>query len=154
MREEIRKLLPEGHALKESKPHEKWAQFVVNPASNKLREMRVSCRQIKQEEEDRRRTKKGEKKCGGEPEKEGEGSVREIVIEVIGRAEREGEIRTMVRELVERAIGPERQKGEEKDEMGHEKEREQKGNEEREENERNTQWKNRDRDNVAIGKRT
>ena len=149
--------------MKESKPHEKWAQFVVNPASNKLREMRVSCRQIKQEKEekrkqqekeDRRRTKKGEKKCGGETEKEGERSVREIVIEVIGKAEKEGEIRSMVKELVERVIGTERQKGEEKDEMGQEKEREKEGNDKREENERNTRWKNRDREDVAKGIRT
>ena len=167
LREEIRKLLPEGHALKESKPHEKWAQFVVNPASNKLREMRVSCRQIKQEKEekrkqqekeDRRRTKKGEKKCGGETEKEGERSVRETVIEVIGKAEKEGEIRSMVKELVEelveRVIGTERQKGEEKDEMGQEKEGEKERNEEREEKERNTRWKDRDREDVAKGIRT
>ena len=69
----------------------------------------MSCRQIKQEKEekrkqqekeDRRRTKKGEKKCGGETEKKGERSVREIVIEVIGKAEKEGEIRSMVKELV------------------------------------------------------
>ena len=113
---------------------------MVNPASNKLREMWVSCRQIKREKEEkmkqqevevRRKTKKGAKKCGGETEKEGERSVREILLEVIGRAEREGEIKTMVRKLVERAINPERQKGEEKDEMDNEKEKDQKENEER-----------------------
>ena len=52
--------------------------------------------------------------------------MRETVIEVIGKAEKEGEIRSMVKELVEelveRVIGTERQKGEEKDEMGQEKE--------------------------------
>ena len=49
LREEIRKRLTEGHALREKGPQEKWAQFVVNPASNKLGEMRISVRKIKQE---------------------------------------------------------------------------------------------------------
>ena len=58
LKEKIRKELPEHHALKKEGPHEKWAQFVVNPASNKLGDMRISVRKIRQEKEEKKKERK------------------------------------------------------------------------------------------------
>ena len=58
-----REKLPEDHTLKKKGPHEKWAQFVVNPASNKLGDMRISVRKVREKKGKReeRKKKRGEK---------------------------------------------------------------------------------------------
>ena len=61
LREMIRERLPDGHILKESGPHEKWAQFVVNPASNKLGDMRISVRKIRGKREEKKKEERKRK---------------------------------------------------------------------------------------------
>ena len=124
LKEKIRKELPEHHALKKEGPHEKWAQFVINPASNKLGDMRISVRKIRQEKEEEkkerkkeeRKRKKREEDRGKHRDQRGQGEtnekerkmeeINEVVNEIIRRA--------VIREKEETDGGKEKEKDEKK----------------------------------------